>query len=119
MIMRNTSAWAQVPGQFGYKYSKNITIYSVSSLDSEAGTIINMETKGPYVYSIDRGFVNPTYDIHKNLVNYTMEHNYTLQDSASNSAGDPSSEKINHVNFAGLSAWYQMNQGVPKFWKSW
>ena len=53
-----------------------ILLYSIDDLDFDK-RIINMTTRGPYTFEVERSFVKPIYDDHKKVINYTMQHNYT------------------------------------------
>lgn len=76
--MQNKTAWGQIPGQLSYKYTKNVTLYSIDDLDPDR---INMTEHGPYSFNLERKFVDLVYDDHKKVINYTMQHNYTQMPS--------------------------------------
>ena len=80
LTMLNQTAWAQIPGTLNYTYSKQVYLFSIQAADSATG-VINMTHVGPFNYTVDRQFVDPVYDNAKKVVNYTMEHSYTLNNT--------------------------------------
>ena len=114
MTMNNMTAWAQIPGALDYTYTKTMYLFNVQEFNSETKSI-EMESYGPYDYSVARNLTNPVYDDARKVVNYTMDYEYTLM----NDRQSILDANITTLNLDGASAWYQMNENAPEFWRSW
>ena len=62
-----------------------------------------MSSYGPYEFKVNREFLNPIFDDHHSVINYTMSHIYTL---TSPDIFNYTNQNITHINFDGLSIWY-------------
>ena len=77
LTMKNYTTWGVVPGDLNYTYEKSFYLFSIESSDNTTGEVDLMPI-GPLNYSVSREFVDPVYDDARQVVNYTMAHNYTL-----------------------------------------
>lgn len=102
--MHNMTTWAQIPGRMEYDYKKKVTLYGIDSIDLKTDLdTVHMSSYGPYEFKVNREFLNPIFDDHHGVINYTMSHIYTL---TSPDIFNYTSQNITHINFDGLSIWY-------------
>lgn len=78
--MQNKNNWGSIPGTLKYEYTKSVTLFNIEGVEDDTG-LMEMSSIGPINYTVSREFINPVYDDAKKVINYTMEHNYTLDAS--------------------------------------
>ena len=114
LTMSNTTSWASIPGTLNYTYSKQLYLFNIVNLTDDKE--INMTHVGPFNYTIERQFTDLVYDDVNRVVNYTMNHNYSLSEDSS---PDLELTNIQMLNLDGEAIWYQMNSNRPEFFKAW
>ena len=112
LYMSNETTWGQIPGHLNYTFTKEIYMFDVTKLTTHPARV-EMETRGPFSYEINRTFVDPVYDDAKKVVNYTMQHEYNLKEDGFISKMYEVMTEIDTINLDGGSSWYQMVKNSP------
>ena len=103
ITLYNYTRWGEIPGSLNYEYTKELYLYNLTD-DDITDSSIYLGSVGPITLNVNRQFTDPIYDNAKMLVNYTMEHSYSVQQSPEGLDLDQKNFKM--LNMEAESLWY-------------
>lgn len=105
--------WAQMPGQLGYSYTKNITLFSHidnKTKSFELQDIAPGENK-TFHFQVQRDMTDLDYAHIRSVVDYKERYSFSLKNQSH------LNEEVKVYNHGALSTWHQLNHR-PDFVKA-
>ena len=111
MEQANVDQWGLIPGNLGYNWERNFTLYQFVNTP-QIGQTVQLATSKEFSFKVGRTFGSPQWQSTKSVIEYNETYTYEQQDLNDLDA------KYSTINFGAYGAWHQMvNQ--PRYWLAW